>query len=281
MPKQRSRRKAAPRNLAEPDINADDSVNLIPVTNEPSIPVIYRPPRRSRSRAQSSAPTPVVEENSANSNSPSANDIADALFRKFQDSGMQLTKNNSVLPRNDIAGLISATPTSPIQPSLCNNNTSSINSHSVPVAVTSSSLSIGNIQNSINSTQSTVSVPVPSVAVFQPPLTSDPNLINLPTGEQSVSSSSNTDSPYSCHLLRHSIPIHFHVVNSVKADIWADNYVKLVDLLPSSHDDSNPPLFESSTITITNKKSKKELLSIHQWTYAFDIFMSQYIWTNI
>ncbi|VDI64974.1 Hypothetical predicted protein [Mytilus galloprovincialis] len=47
-----------------------------------------------------------------------------------------------------------------------------------------------------------------SLALFQPPLSSDHDVI---PGEQFHSSSANVDTPNACHMLKHSIPTDFHV----------------------------------------------------------------------
>ncbi|CAG2185159.1 unnamed protein product [Mytilus edulis] len=113
-----------------------------------------------------------------------------------------------------------------------------------------------------------------SLALFQPRLSSDPDVI---PGEQFHSSSANVDTPYACHMLKQSIPIDFHVSCKLKDDVWADNYVNFAFLLPSYIEEDSSTLFENFNIIISNRKNKRELQSIHQWMNAFDIFMSIYL----
>ncbi|CAC5385959.1 unnamed protein product [Mytilus coruscus] len=193
MPKQKSRtrRKAAPQNLAD-DVQ---DCNLVEEQNR--------------------------ETNTQQSTGPSANDIADALFLKFQNYGIQLVKDNTVDPINDVTGMLS----SPMQPE--------------------------------NST--TTDSQGPLLAVFQPPISSDPNFNTPSDGELLNSSNSNEKTPYACQMLRHSIPLDYHVSNKVKSDVWCDNYVNFALLLPSYIDDScnESTLFENLNITISNRKPKK------------------------
>ncbi|XP_063425335.1 uncharacterized protein LOC134708617 [Mytilus trossulus] len=120
------------------------------------------------------------------------------------------------------------------------------------------------------------------LAVFQLPLSSDPN-INTSSDGELLNSNSYDENPYACDMLRHSIPLDYHVSSKVKSDVWCDNYVNFALLLPSNNDDTcnESTLFENLNITISNRKSNKELLSIHQWTNAFDIFMSIYLEKNL
>ncbi|XP_052071352.1 uncharacterized protein LOC127709726 [Mytilus californianus] len=239
MPKQKSRtrRKAAPQNLVE------DVHDLVEEQSQ-ELPPIYRPPVRRR-KARQTAPEnlSVHETNTKQSSVPTANDIADALFLKFQSSGVQLVKDNTAVPINDLTGILSS---SSIQP-----------------------------ENS-----STTDSQGPMLAVFQPPVSSDPNINTPSDGEQL---NSNEEIPYACEMLRHTIPLDYHVSNKVKSDVWCDNYVNFALLLPSNIDDTcnESTLFENLNITISNRKPNKELLSIHQWTNAFDIFMSIYLEKNL
>ncbi|VDI64888.1 Hypothetical predicted protein [Mytilus galloprovincialis] len=227
MPKQKSRtrRKAAPQSIEE------DVPNLV---EEQSHQLRRRKTRRA-------VPETITEQPSV----PTANDIADALFRKFESSGVQLVKDNTAVPINDLTGMLSSSST---QPENSSNNDS---------------------QGQM-------------LAVFQPPLSSDPN-INTSSDGELLNSNSYAENPYACDMLRHSIPLDYHVSSKVKSDVWCDNYVNFALLLPSNIDDTcnESTLFENLNITISNRKSNKELLSIHQWTNAFDIFMSIYLEKNL
>ncbi|CAC5367518.1 unnamed protein product [Mytilus coruscus] len=183
MPKQKSktRRKAAPQNL--------------------ELPPIYRPPvRRRKARQEPPENLSVRETNTKQSSVPTANDIVEALFLKFQSSGVQLVKDNTVVPINDLTGMLSSS----IQPE----NSSTTNSQG------------------------------PMLAVFQPPVSSGPNINTPSDGELLNSSNSNEENPYACEMLRHTIPLDYHVSNKVKSDVWCDNYVNFALLLPSNIDDT-------------------------------------------
>ncbi|XP_071143896.1 uncharacterized protein [Mytilus edulis] len=234
MPKQKSRtrRKAAPQSIEE------DVPNLVEEQSE--IPPLYRPPVRRR-KTRRAVPETITEQPSV----PTANDIADALFRKFESSGVQLVKDNTAVPINDLTGMLSSSST---QPENSSNNDS---------------------QGQM-------------LAAFKPPLSSDPN-INTSSDGELLNSNSYAENPYACDMLRHSIPLYYHVSSKVKSDVWCDNYVNFALLIPSNIDDTcnESTLFENLNITISNRKSNKELLFIHQWTNAFDIFMSIYLEKNL
>ena len=84
-------------------------------------------------------------------------------------------------------------------------------------------------------------------------------------------------SPYSYSMLKHSLLLDFHVNEKMRTQIWADNYIDLVALLPNSQDDKDDILYENSSLKISNKVKSKQLLSILQWSNAFALFMSIYI----
>ncbi|CAG2200166.1 unnamed protein product [Mytilus edulis] len=167
MPKQKSRtrRKAAPQSIEE------DVPNLVEEQSE--IPPLYRPPVRRR-KTRRAVPETITEQPSV----PTANDIADALFRKFESSGVQLVKDNTAVPINDLTGMLSSSST---QPENSSNNDS---------------------QGQM-------------LAVFQPPLSSDPN-INTSSDGELLNSNSYAENPYACDMLRHSIPLDYHVSSKVK-----------------------------------------------------------------
>ncbi|CAC5360471.1 unnamed protein product [Mytilus coruscus] len=224
--KSRTRRKASPQNLAD-DVQ---DCNLVEEQQSQELPPIYRPPLRRRKARQEDhlnqldRETPTQQQPAG----PSANDIADALFLKFQNSGIQLVKDNTVVSINEVTGMLS----SPRQPE--------------------------------NST--TTDSQGPMFAVFQTLISSDPYFNTSSDGELLNSSESNEETPYACQMLRHSIPFDYHVSNKVKSDVWCDNYDNLSLLLPSNIDDTcnDSTLFENLNITISNRKPKKELFSIHQ-----------------
>ncbi|VDI76846.1 Hypothetical predicted protein [Mytilus galloprovincialis] len=128
MPKQKSRtrRKAAPQSIEE------DVPNLVEEQSH----------QCGDARPDEAVPETITEQPSV----PTANDIADALFRKFESSGVQLVKDNTAVPINDLTGMLSSSST---QPENSSNNDS---------------------QGQM-------------LAVFQPPLSSDPNINTSSDGE--------------------------------------------------------------------------------------------------
>jgi len=125
---------------------------------------------------------------------------------------------------------------------------------------------------------------------LQPSVTSDPEIV-ANRGEDSLTNlnvangnSADEDvqlnsgiSPYSSSMLKHSLLLDFHVNDKMRTHIWSDNYIDLVALLPNFQDDKDDILYENSSLKISNKVKSKQLLSILQWSNAFDIFMSIYI----
>ncbi|CAC5415861.1 unnamed protein product [Mytilus coruscus] len=176
----RTRKKAAPQKLVE------DVQDLVEEQSQ-ELPPIYRPSvRRRKARQEAPGNLVVRETNTKQSSVPTANDIADALFLKFQSSGVQLVKGNTVVQINDVTGMLS---TSSIQPE----NPSTTDSQG------------------------------PMLAVFQPPISSDPN-INTPSDSELVNSSnSNKENPYETHYTFR-LPCQV----KVKSDVWCDNYAAAI-----------------------------------------------------
>ncbi|CAG2244766.1 unnamed protein product [Mytilus edulis] len=259
MPKQRTKRKAAPGNLTEATIGDvfETETTALPPLNR------HRAKKRRSTRTQpqrADLPDNTII-NSSNNNlptSPSANDIAEALFAKLHSSGIHLVKDNNVMPTSEISAILN--------PSLQTGHASSTQSMQIPFITSIPPLTTVSNGNSDKHDS--------SLASFQLPLSSDPDVI---PAEQFHSSSANVDTPYACHMLKHSIPIDFHVSCKLKDDVWADNYVNFAFLLPSNIEEDSSTLFENFNITISNRKNKRELQSIHQWMNAFDIFMSIYL----
>lgn len=63
----------------------------------------------------------------------------------------------------------------------------------------------------------------------------------------------------------------------MRTQSWFDKYIDLVALLPNFQDDKDDILYENSSLKISNKVKSTQLLSILEWSNAFDIFMSIYI----
>jgi len=125
-------------------------------------------------------------------------------------------------------------------------------------------------------------------SILQPPVTTDPNLTF--SSEHPTSADNNSlgiadnlvNRSLSVHvpILKQSLPLDFHVNNKTRGMIWAEQCIDFTCLLPNNQcEDDNNILLEILNVTITSRKNvnKKELLSIHQWTNAFDICMSIYL----
>jgi hypothetical protein len=251
MPNQRSRVrwKAAPVNLAAPDVIVDGG--------EASLSEIYRPPQRRRNPSVKSSTTVIDEQNTStpsvdpNTNSvqviptlqpvPSANEIVTLVIQKFFDMPcFQMFYNSSQIS------------------------------------------SAVNVEEGTNSRQ--------TVYRLQPPVTSDPERVanrsedsltnlNVANGNSADEDAEMNSciSPYSYSMLKHSLLLDFHVNEKMRTQIWSDNYIDLVALLPNFQDNKDDILYENSSLKISNKVKSKQLSSILQWSNAFDLFMSIYI----
>lgn len=79
------------------------------------------------------------------------------------------------------------------------------------------------------------------------------------------------------YLIKNTLPLGFNVSDKVKKEIWTDNYVDLISLLPNFNDeDDDDVLFKTRAVKISTNSKPRQFLTIHQWTAAFDIFMSLY-----
>ncbi|CAG2186922.1 unnamed protein product [Mytilus edulis] len=193
MPKQRTKRKAAPGNLTEATIGDvfETETTALPPLNR------HRAKKRRSTRTQpqrADLPDNTII-NSSNNNlptSPSANDIAEALFAKLHSSSIHLVKDNNVMPTSEISAILN--------PSLQTGHASS--TQSMQISFITSIPPLTTVSNGNSDKHDS------SLASFQLPLSSDPDVI---PAEQFHSSSANVDTPYACHMLKHSIPIYFHV----------------------------------------------------------------------
>ncbi|CAC5413636.1 unnamed protein product [Mytilus coruscus] len=108
--------------------------------------------------------------------SPSANDIAEALSAKLHSSGIQLVKDNNVIPTSETSAILN--------PSSQTGHASSAQSMQIPSITSIPPLATIQHDNSDDHGS--------SLALFQPSLSSDPDVI---PGEQFHSSSANVDTP--------------------------------------------------------------------------------------
>jgi hypothetical protein len=113
---------------------------------------------------------------------------------------------------------------------------------------------------------------------FIPPASSDPELLHdsstsalgtLGIGNDDMGSTAK-------YMLKNTLPLGFHVTDKVKQAIWADNYVDFYILLPNFNVDEEDTLLKNDLLKISKNTKPKVLFSIHQWTSAFDIYMSIY-----
>lgn len=283
MPKSRSRvrRRAAPTDLREPEVtnsNIDDITN----SSSTTLPQLQSPVARSRRRRTNN----VISTQNTQMNIPSADEIAASLFTQLQGSGFQLTRT---VPTNNQSS-------DDLQQNLANSATNIINNNTqnrhdfLQALQTDNNMPSDVITEATHHQQTITQEQLP--VTFLPPLSSDPNL-------QSSSVSPLTNSFNSCAnpgtisvnslnsplgldvpILKNSLPLGYHVNDKCKNLIWSDNYINFGNLLPQfiDEDDCNDVLFENSNFTISKKQnSKKEIVNIHQWSNAFDIFLSLYI----
>ena len=79
--------------------------------------------------------------------------------------------------------------------------------------------------------------------------------------------------------MNHSLPLGYHVKDSIRNEIFTDRYVDFATLIPNFGLEDESVLFESavSTVKMTAKGKHKQILGIIQWCNAFDIFTAIYI----
>lgn len=136
---------------------------------------------------------------------------------------------------------------------------------------------------------------IPSHSLNQPSTSnrSSPNYVALGTQTLQVPNSSTTtcglpsvsgvnlnnyvnDGTNVFNFLQHSLPLGHHVKYSIRHDIFADKYVDFATLLPNFEMEDKSILFESplTTLKMSSKGKRKQILGIDQWCNAFDIFFS-------
>ncbi|CAC5425820.1 unnamed protein product [Mytilus coruscus] len=154
MPKQRTKRKAAPGNLTEATIGDvfEMETTALPPLNRP------RAKKRRSTRTQpqrADLPDNIIMSSSNNNlhTSPSANDIAEALFPKLHSSGIQLVKDNNVMPTSEISAILN--------PSSQTGHASSAQSMQIPFITSIPPLATIQHDNSDDHDS--------SLALFQPP----------------------------------------------------------------------------------------------------------------
>ena len=252
MPKQRTRvrRKASPLDLTDHDVTETEEVGVI------------RPPaRRTRVRKQTQVSElatdlhPVSE-----SATPTADQIAASMIAQLKGAGLQLTNANGQQVSNDSLATVF-----------------------VPPIATTSVISSTSVTSCIPSTLPRSSLQPQMSGSLIPPISTDPHLLNyrpVISGAEEVqtlgidtSAIGNT----AMYLIKNTLPLGFNVSDKVKKEIWTDNYVDLIALLPNFNDeDDDDVLFKTRAVKISTNSKPRHFLSIHQWTAAFDIFMSLY-----
>lgn len=80
------------------------------------------------------------------------------------------------------------------------------------------------------------------------------------------------------NFLQHSLPLCYHVKDSIRHEIFADKYVDFATLLPNFEMEDESILLESplTTLKMSSKGKRKQILGIVQWCNAFDIFSAIY-----
>ncbi|CAC5400660.1 unnamed protein product [Mytilus coruscus] len=122
------------------------------------------------------------------------------------------------------------------------------------------------------STQIAESQPINSSYVLAPPLVTDPDMLAY-SGQDTLSrgiDSSNMGKTAS-YILKNTLPLE----EKIRRDIWSDVYLDLIKLSPNFNEEENDDiLFSSKNVKISTAAKAKQITNIHQWTAAFDIFMS-------
>lgn len=182
----------------------------------------------------------LAEHNQPRADVPSADKIAEALFRRIQSSGMQLPQAATAVA--DASGNHSR----PVE-------------HQDPNDVASAEEDVAsrsdNNQGVLN-TGSIGSQHVPSVSV-------DGDFTNARAN--------------AVPLISSSLPLGYNVSDKIKGTIWGDLFVDFAMLIPNFQQDDETVLYQSlqSTLKLTNAKQKK-ISNIWQWCDGFDIFASIY-----
>ena len=147
-------------------------------------------------------------------------------------------------------------------------------------AHTTNSQTVPHMNSHLDATSERVPVTLLSESEPTPTSTAEPSTSGLQQ-EISVDASQIPSAPGSSMLIKHSLPLGYHVPDKLKHQIWGDTFVDISNLLPSSQNTSDTVLYNigSTSLKLSEVKSKK-LSSIGQWTNAFDIFMSLSIEKN-
>lgn len=190
---------------------------------------------------------------------PSAEDIATNLMKQLQNSGLLLPGTDKTVNTQTLSTAFTAPP----QTDACRNNSN----QQIPVQL-------------------------------QPPLISDPVLNNYVTTpgqsnihtepEPSMMNQDITDlgidndimGSTARYMLNNTLPLGYHVNDATKQKIWNHCYVDFYALLPNfnlDEEDDDDILYKNRRIKISKTSKPKELLTMHQWNEAFDIFISIYL----
>ncbi|XP_062590359.1 uncharacterized protein LOC134251958 isoform X2 [Saccostrea cucullata] len=146
-------------------------------------------------------------------------------------------------------------------------------------ALTPSSASSNNI---VSQATPSTSQAVPSASSTS---SSDPSSLNLVNTLQqlfsgsgeSVADTLNGNSTHSTPLsVDNGIPLGANVPVRIKNKIWNDQFIDLKCLLPNYKDQNISIQIENNAIQLNPQSTKQSVMSLHQWTSAFLIFMSIY-----
>lgn len=103
------------------------------------------------------------------------------------------------------------------------------------------------------------------------------NLQQLFSGESVADIGSNTYSPHPVPFtVADGIPLGSTVPVRVKNKIWNDQFIDLKCLLPNFKQEDLSIKIENNSIQFNSQPFKQSIMSLHQWTSAFLIFMSIY-----
>ncbi|CAG2250747.1 unnamed protein product [Mytilus edulis] len=192
---------------------------------------------------------------------PTADEIAAAMITQLKGAGLHLTDSSGVRLSDDRLSSVCGMRSSATQEAVANTDYQTESQHTLP-----------------SSSSNTVHYSL------VPPVTSDLSVAGYFTAsspttqeDQALGIDNSSIGQTASYLLRNTLPLGFNVSEKIRKDIMSDSYVDFVTLSPNfNEDEDNDVLFKSKAVKISTYAKPKQLFSIHQWTAAFDIYMSIY-----
>ncbi|CAG2185561.1 unnamed protein product [Mytilus edulis] len=259
MPKQRARskRRAAPSDLTDRDLVIDPVVL-------PTVETTTSNTSRGRKRVRNIGPTPPtapVMNIASTTAQPTADEIAAAMITQLKGAGLHLTDSSGVRLSDDRLSSVCGMRSSATQEAVSGTDNQTESQHTLP-----------------SSSSNTVHYSL------VPPVTSDLSVAGYfkassPTTQedQTLGIDNSSIGQTASYLIRNTLPLGFNVSEKIRKDIMSDSYVDFVTISPNFNEDEDEDvLFKSKAVKISTYAKPKQLFSIHQWTEAFDIYMSIY-----